>query len=181
MSNIVKSSDSNNVKSSVSSTDIVLKKLLEMGCVTWDLTFAKKNHNLISDVLTNEINYENISTQNKWGYQYHIKLALEKVAVDYNDIDSVRNMIIMNHFVIKLDRNKNRKYVTVNPTSIYDIFNYYRNKFRKNISTWNDSELSDLKNLHEILKKNNCQYTFFGVDENKLDYFVNAIKHLQEN
>ena len=171
MSNIVESVDSKNY---------ILDKLLEMGCVTWDTEFAKKHDKLISNVLTNEINYDNISNNNKWAYQFHIKSALYKIDVDFNDIDSVKNMIIMDYFVIKLDSNKNKKYVTLNPTSVYEIFYYYTNKFKKSIDIWYDKEMSNLKNIHEMLKSKNSQYSFFGIDENKLDYFVNCIMHLQK-
>ena len=158
----------------------ILNKLLEMDCVTWNPEFAKKHDKIISNVLTNEIDYDNISNNNKWGYQFHIKSALCKIDVDYSDIDSIKNMIIMNHFVIKLDSNKNKKYVTVNPTSVYEIFYYYKNKFKKSIDIWYDKEILNLKNLHEKLKSKNSQYSFFGIDEDKLNYFVNGIIHLQK-
>lgn len=170
-----------NKQSEECNVNIVLEKLMNMGCVTWDPCFAQKHNGLISNVLTNEINYDSISNDNKWGYQFHITSALNKIDVDYNDIDSVRNLIIMNHFVIKMDKDKNIRFETRNPTSVYEIFYYYQNKFNKNIDNWYDPELSDLKILHENFKKNYNQYSFFGIIEDQLNYFVNAVIHLQRN
>ena len=159
----------------------LLQELLESDCVTWHPYFEKRHYDRIMNVVHTKVPYENLTKDNKWGYQLHISRDLEEIPVNYNDIISVKNMIVMDHFTVSLNSDNEYYYSTRNPISILEVFLKYCDKYQKDRDEWNHDDVKELKQLHAEKKKNYSQYTFFGIDEKELGYFVNAILHLKNS
>ena len=100
----------------------LLQELMESNCVTWHPYFEKRHYDRIMNIVYTQVPYENFTEDNKWGYQLHISRDLKEIPVDYNDIISVKNMIVMDHFTISLDDNNEYHYSTRNPLSVLEVF-----------------------------------------------------------
>lgn len=159
----------------------LLQQLMESNCVTWHPYFEQRHYDRIMNIVHTQVPYENLTKDNKWGYQFHISRDLEKIPVDYNDIISVKNMIVMDHFTVSIDDNNEYHYSCRNPLSILEVFLKYCTKYKKDRDEWNHDDVKELKQIHDIIKKKYCQYTFFTINEKELDYFANSIIHLATN
>lgn len=156
----------------------ILQQLMEHKCVTWHPDFERKNYDKFMDIIHKFVPYEDLNDDNKWGYQFKITKQLKDIPVDFSDIISVKNMIVMDNFRVSMNNNGNYIYSTRSPISVYEIFLKYCSKYNKNIDKWEDDSIEDLRNLHAEKKKNYCQYTFFSTDEEGIGYFANSIIYL---
>ena len=159
----------------------LLQQMMDYHCVTWHPYFEKKYYDRIMNVVHTQVPYENITNDNKWGYQYHISSDLEKIPVDYTDTISVKNKIVMDNFTVSINDNNEHYYSTRNAVSIYEIFYRYCSVYKKDIDEWDHDNLKELRELHAAKKKKYSQYTFFKINEKELGYFVNAILHLKNS
>ena len=158
----------------------LLQQLMESSCVTWHPYFEKRHYDRIMNTVHTSVPYENFTNDNKWGYEWHISRDLEKISVDYNDIISVKNMIVMDHFTVSLDNNNEYHYSSRNPLSILEVFLKYCNKYKKDRDEWNHDDVREIKQIHDIKKKQYPQYTFFTINEKELGYLAKAIIYLSK-
>ena len=114
--------DSNTTLMTDNSLQDIIEKLLYFQCTTWHPDFANKYRDQIINTIHTKVPFEDVNNDNKWGYQYHISENLKKIPIDYNNILSVKNMIIMDYFVIRTNSKKEIKYSTINPVSVYEVF-----------------------------------------------------------
>jgi hypothetical protein len=158
----------------------LLQQLMESRCVTWHPSFEVRHCDRIMSTVHTQVPFENLTEDNKWGYQTYISRDLEKIQVDYTDIISVKNMIVMDHFMVSFDNNK-YYYSNIYSQSIQGIFLEYCDKYEKDEDEWDHTNIKELKQLNTERKKDDSQYNFFSINERELGYFVNAILHLVAN
>ena len=153
----------------------VLDKLMEMHCVKWHPKFQSRNYQLFMDIINNDIPYEDLNNDNKWGYQYHISKGIEKdFTVDFTDRISVKNMIVADNFICSRSESKFYYYSNIG-RSVYEIFHKYMNKYSKDIDDWYCDEMKGIRELHKKFKKKYSQYSYFETDEEGLDCITDAV------
>ena len=158
----------------------IIDKLEELGCATWHPLFIRDNYKQVLKHVEENVKYDSPNKENMWGYQYHISNFFEGIPIDLDNYMSVKNYIVCNDFKYYCKEGKNY-YSVRNPKSIYEVFwSWIGNTFKSDSSSWNDTELEDLRNLHQKFKKNNNQYTFFTIDEMELDILTRAYLHLMK-
>tara|TARA_B100000524_G_scaffold317440_1_gene196451 strand:- start:325 stop:888 length:564 start_codon:yes stop_codon:yes gene_type:complete len=180
MENPIVISESNKSVPASSDSSNIIDKLEELGCATWHPLFIDFYRDQALDYVKKNVKYDSLNLDNKWGYQYHISTFLKGIPIDLENYLSVKNYVVLNDFTYYCKEGKNY-YSVRNPKSIYEVFWYWiGHTFNINSSSWNDTELEDLRNLHQKFKEKSFQYSFFTIDEMELDILTRAYLHLMK-
>ena len=168
---------SSNNNKLVTNTSEVLHRMLEYNCITWHPHFQEQHLDLINLTINNALKSRIFNKDNKWGFQYNIKEELKNIPIDNKNINDIKNMIVLDHYIVTF-KNSEYFYKTKNPISIYEIFISYCNKYNSKKDIWYYKEINNLKVIHQE-KQNN--YTFHSIDENDLETLAKAVIYLIRN